>query len=128
MEAFGAERIGHGLRALRDRKLQFEIWTRGVGVEACLTSNVQTKAAASYSDHAARAYMEYGGLIGLSTDNRMLADTTMHRELELAKLHWELDAMGVRRLVWNAIEMSFAAPATKDALHAELRAEEPSDP
>lgn len=128
MEIFGAERIGHGIQALRDPKLQFEIWTRGVGVEACLTSNVQTKAAASYADHAALAYMRYGGLICLNTDNRMLADTTMDKELSLAQIHWGLETVQVQRLVWNAIEMSFAPDAVKTALHAELRATSPRTP
>jgi len=125
MEVFGAERIGHGVQALRDPKLQFEIWTRGVGVEACLTSNVQTRNAASFADHAAQAYMRYGGLICLNTDNRLLADTTMDKELSLAQIHWGLETVQVQRLIWNAIEMSFATKATKEALHAELRATSP---
>ena len=128
MEVFGAERIGHGVQALRDPKLQFEIWTRGVGVEACLTSNVQTRNAASYADHAALAYMRYGGLICLNTDNRMLADTTMDKELALAQIHWGLESVQVQRLIWNAIEMSFATDATKTALHEELRAVDPPNP
>ncbi|MEK7545446.1 MAG: adenosine deaminase [Patescibacteria group bacterium] len=127
MEIFGAERIGHGIQALRDPKLQFELWTRRVGVEACLSSNVQTKAAASYSDHAARAYMEFGGLICLNTDNRLLAGTTMVHELALARLFWKLQPVQVRRLIWNAIEMAFISKEAKTALHAELRADAVTD-
>ena len=128
IELFRADRIGHGTRGPEDPSIVEMAWMRGVGFEACLTSNLQTKTCAAYGTHGAREYHRKGMYVCLNTDNRMLADTTMHRELELAKLHWELDAMGVRRLVWNAIEMSFAVQATKDALHAELRAEDPSDP
>ena len=67
--------------------------------------------------------MRHGGLICLNTDNRMLADTTMTRELELAQVHWNLEPVQVQRLIWNAIEMSFASKETKTALHAELRSD-----
>jgi adenosine deaminase len=123
MDVFGAERIGHAVQALGDKRLREEIWMRGVGIEACLTSNLQTRTVASYAEHSALSYMKHGGLISLNTDNRLLADTTMTRELELARVHWNLEPVQVQRLIWNAIEMSFATKVTKSALHAELRAE-----
>jgi len=123
MEIFGAERIGHAVQALGDKRLRDEIWMRGVGVEACLTSNLQTRTVASYAEHSGLQYVKHGGLISLSTDNRMLADTTMTRELELARLHWNLEPVQVQRLIWNAIQMAFISRDAKDALRAELRAE-----
>lgn len=128
IDLFGAERIGHGTRGPEDPSVVEMAWMRGVGFEACLTSNLQTKTVAAYGTHGAREYARKGMYVCLNTDNRMLADTTMHREFALAKLHWELDALGVRRLAWNAIEMSFASEATKTALHAELRAVNPPNP
>lgn len=128
IDLFGAERIGHGTRGPEDPSIVEMAWMRGVGFEACLTSNLQTKTVAAYGTHGAREYARKGMYVCLNTDNRMLADTTMRRELALAKLHWELDDMGVRRLAWNAIEMSFAPAATKTALHEELRAVDPPNP
>lgn len=128
MDAFGAERLGHAVKALGDKKLRDEIWMRGVGIEACLTSNLQTRTVASYAEHSGLAYVKHGGLICLNTDNRMLADTTMDKELSLAQIHWGLETVQVQRLIWNAIEMSFAPDSVKKALHAELRATSPRTP
>lgn len=125
IDLFRADRIGHGTRGPEDPSVIEMAWMRGVGFEACLTSNLQTQTVAAYGTHGAREYHRKGMYVCLNTDNRMLADTTMRRELELAKLHWELDDLGVRRLVWNAIEMSFAPDAAKAALHEELRSDDP---
>lgn len=118
---FGAKRLGHALRAAEDPEVVEEIWRHGVGIEACLTSNLQIGKAASYAGHSARGYHRKGMLVSLNCDNRMLADTTLTKELELARHHWELDELGVQRLVWNAIQMSFAPPQVKDNLHRLLR-------
>lgn len=118
---FGAKRLGHALRAAEDPEVVEEIWRRGVGIEACLTSNLQIGKAESYAGHSARSYHKKGMLVSLNCDNRMLADTTLTKELELARHHWDLDGLGVQRLLWNAIEMSFAPKPVKDNLHQLLR-------
>lgn len=121
IELFRAERIGHAVNAVQDPRMMDLLLKKGVGVEACLTSNLQTRAVSMIDLHPAWLYLKEGIGVGLNTDNRTLAGTTMARELELARGAWKLEDAEVMKLVANAIDMSFAPDATKLALHAELR-------
>lgn len=116
IDLFRASRIGHFLRGIEDPSIVEMVRMRGIGIEACLTSNLQIKMAAAYGTHSARTYARDGLLVSLNCDNRMLADTTLTREFALARLHWELDDMEVRRFIRDAIEISFAPPHVKDVL------------
>jgi adenosine deaminase len=73
----GANRIGHATRMIEDAALTEYVADHGIAVEACLTSNVQTGAAASYGTHPLRALLERGVSVALCTDNRLVSDTTL---------------------------------------------------
>lgn len=75
-----AHRIGHGTRLYEDPALMDEISERRIPLEICLTSNVQTRVAASYSTHPLRAYFDAGITVVLATDNRLMSDTTLTDE------------------------------------------------
>ncbi len=120
VERFGAERIGHGVKAIYDRRIMDFVQRRGIGIEACLTSNVQTRTALSYEAHPALLYLRKGITVSLNTDNRMLAGTTMPREYALAKEKWRLGENDERQLLWNAIHISFAPPDVKTQLYNTL--------
>ncbi|MEJ2211757.1 MAG: adenosine deaminase, partial [Anaerolineae bacterium] len=63
----GAERIGHGVAAAQDPALMVYLAEHRVGVESCLTSNVQTSTVESYAAHPARLFLEQGMLVTLNT-------------------------------------------------------------
>lgn len=123
VEKFGATRIGHGNKALIEPELVEYLFRHRVGVEACPTSNVQTKGVESYETHPAQNCLNAGMLVSINTDNRTLADTTAVRELELVRQHWNLNLTQVQRLIWNGIYMSFAPKAVKQQLSADLFAD-----
>ena len=50
----GAERIGHGVKAIQDPALMAYLAEHRIGIESCLTSNIQTTTVASLSDHPIR--------------------------------------------------------------------------
>jgi adenosine deaminase len=85
----GAHRIGHGTRLKEDGDLLNYINDHRIPLEICLTSNVQTKAAASFAEHPLRLYYDFGLRTAICTDNRLMSDTSVSRELYLA--HKELD-------------------------------------
>lgn len=90
-----ARRIGHGTRLGEDPELLEEVRSRGIPLEVCLTSNVQTGVVARVADHPARDYLRHGVAVCLSTDNRLMSGVTLTREYEHAR-----DALG---LTWQEL-------------------------
>ncbi|MBI4700044.1 MAG: adenosine deaminase family protein [Deltaproteobacteria bacterium] len=95
-----ADRIGHGFYlmdasmirdpAIKDRQRYIDalvqyIADRRITVEVCLTSNMQTNPAiGNLSNHALRNMRDVGLSVTICTDNRLVSNTTVTRELELA--------------------------------------------
>jgi adenosine deaminase len=82
-----ATRIGHGTRLWEDVELETQVRERGIPLEVCLTSNVQTGVAASYAMHPVRRYFDEGIPVALCTDNRLMSGVTLTKEYEHARDH-----------------------------------------
>lgn len=113
----GAQRIGHGVRAIEDPALVEELARRQVPLELCPTSNLQTKAVASLVDYPVREYLRRGLRATLNTDNMTVSRTTLREEYE--KL--DLTPRERDQLLENAVAASFLPPAAKAALGQRVR-------
>ena len=80
----GANRIGHATRLIEDERLTQYVNDRRIALEICLTSNVQTRATASYQTHPLRTYYERGLNVVLNTDNRLMSNVSLTDEYEHA--------------------------------------------
>ncbi len=80
VHACGADRIGHATRLIEDESLTQYVNDRRIALEICLTSNVQTRAVASYEEHPLRRYYDRGMNVVLNTDNRLMSGTTLTDE------------------------------------------------
>ncbi len=114
----GATRIGHGTRLIEDLRLTDELAKNGIAIEACLTSNVQTRASKSYESHPLRAYFERGMCVTLNTDNRLMSGTTLTAEYAHAakELHFSIDELCT--LARNGFECAFLPEDERAALLA----------
>jgi adenosine deaminase len=84
----GAHRIGHGTRLKEDGDLLNYCNDHRIALEICPTSNVQTRVVSSIENHPLRFYFDYGLRITINTDNRLVSDTTVTKELDrVAKAH-----------------------------------------
>jgi adenosine deaminase len=116
VELGGAARIGHGTRLIEDRELLEQVRAAGIVVEVCLTSNVQTRAVASYEAHPLRRYFDAGVRVSLCTDNRLMSGVTLTDEYEHAR-----DALG---FTWDELlavaRMGFEGAFADAAAKAEM--------
>ena len=103
----GAHRVGHGTRLLEDRALMEFVNDRRIPIEICITSNVQTRAAASYETHPVRQYFDAGIKVVLNTDNRLISGTTLTDEYQLAASSLGFTLPQLARIALNGFESAF---------------------
>jgi aminodeoxyfutalosine deaminase len=84
LNALGADRIRHGIRAVDDPALVEELREREVVLDVCPVSNVRTGAVGSLEDHPLRHLLEAGVRCSISTDDPAMFDTDLTREYEVA--------------------------------------------
>lgn len=118
VEVLGAERIGHGIRALEDPGVVEMLAKRRIPLEVCPTSNMLTGVAPRGEPHPLVQLDAAGCVVTIDADDPALFGTTITDEyayvLEIAGLE------AVLRFAANAVDASFAAPERKAALHRRL--------
>lgn len=115
----GARRIGHATHLVDDPALMDEVGAAGIAIEACLTSNVQTRAARDYASHPARRYLDHGLKVTLNTDNRLMSRTTLTDEYHHAVTDLGFTLDDACRVSRTAFECAFLPDAERRALLAE---------
>lgn len=79
----GAHRIGHGCRLREDGDLLHYVNDHRIALECCPSSNVQTGAIRDIATHPIKLYKNLGLRVTVNTDNRLVTDTTVSKELLL---------------------------------------------
>jgi adenosine deaminase len=114
----GAHRIGHATRLLEDMSIQGTriekmgslahfIRDKRVPMEMCLSSNIHTGAAATLDEHPFPIYYRNDFRVVLCTDNRLMSNTTLGKELTLAVNHYNLDLRDLEKITINAMKSAF---------------------
>jgi aminodeoxyfutalosine deaminase len=85
LDALGADRIRHGIRAVEDPALVRELADRGVVLDVCPISNVRTGAVPSLAEHPLPALAAAGVRCSISTDDPAIFATDLTREYEAAR-------------------------------------------
>src|SRR5690242_11274121 len=80
----GAERIGHGIRAIEDRVLVAHLRDHQVPLEICITSNLVTGVVKRIDDHPVRRLYDAGVPIVLNTDDPAMFRCRLVEEYRLA--------------------------------------------
>jgi adenosine deaminase len=107
VHACGAHRLGHATRLIEDPALTQYVNDRRIGLEICLTSNVQTHAAKSYETHPLREYFDRGMHLTLNTDNRLMSGTTLTDEYAYAARHLDFTFDELCTIALNGFEAAF---------------------
>jgi adenosine deaminase len=113
--ALGATRIGHANHLVEDSALLNVVRSKRIGIEVCITSELQLKNVESWEAHPIRTFLEQGVLLNLNTDDPAIFGTEIDLEYKIAKA-----LVSKELLLRNAVEMAFASADVKERLLASL--------
>jgi len=116
LEGLGAERIGHGVRAVEDPALLELLAERRIPLEVCPTSNVQSSTVESYAAHPLPALLRRGLAVTLNTDDPSISGIDLAHEYRVAEDELGLTPAELRTLQENALEAAFLSPEERRAL------------
>ena len=117
----GAGRIGHGIAMRGHLDLQRELADKGIGIEMCPISNLQTKAVESPAEYPLREFLNAGLKVSINTDNRTVSNTTLTKELQFIQKTYGICDEEISILMKNAVDTAFTSDERKAELYRELK-------
>ena len=103
----GAHRIGHGCRLREDGDLLHYVIDHRIPLECCPSSNVQTGAVREISNHPLKFYYDLGVRVTVNTDNRLITDTTVSKELYLVHTRLGVAWPAIKQIILNGFKSAF---------------------
>jgi len=103
----GAERIGHGIAAVRDRGLLRHLRERDIPLEISITSNLVTGVVKRLEDHPIRDLYDAGVPIILNTDDPAMFGCTLTDEYRLAARAFGFSEAELRGIAENGFRYAF---------------------
>lgn len=107
IELLHAERIGHGIAAIKSPEVMELIKNKNIFLEMCPISNLQTKAVESLDEYPIKEFLDNDILVTVNTDNTTVSNTSLDKEYELL-----IDGLGfsiedIIKLIKNSTEATF---------------------
>ena len=118
----GAERIGHGVKAIEDRALMDYLAEHEIGIESCLTSNIQTSTVPSLAAHPLKTFLEHGILATINTDDPAVQGIEIGHEYQVAAPAAGLSQQQIRTAQENGMKIAFLSEAEKVAIRNKVTA------
>lgn len=122
LNALGAERIGHGVRAMEDPALLLHLKERQIPLEINPFSNVRLGVYPSAEQHPFLHLDRMGLFVTLNSDDPPLFNTSLLDEYQLLADTFGYDEANLARIARNGFAASCAEPELKQKLLAEFDA------
>ncbi|MFW0927612.1 adenosine deaminase [Providencia sp. VP23HZSY-1] len=116
INVLGAQRIGHGVKAIEDPALIDYLVKHQIGMESCLTSNIQTSTVSSLAKHPLKAFLKHGVLASINTDDPAVQGIELRYEYEVAAPQAGLTAAEIEQAQRNGLAIAFLSTNEKNAL------------
>jgi adenosine deaminase len=116
LEELKAERIGHGVSAVKDPVLMKYLADKRIGLESNLTSNFQTRVVASLEEHPLRIFLENGILATINSDDPGISAIDLKHEYEIAAPEAGLSPNQIQQAQKNALEVAFLDDTEKETI------------
>ncbi len=116
IKQLGAQRIGHGVKANEDPELIEYLASHKIGIESCLTSNIQTSTVSSLSAHPLKMFLNHGVLASINTDDPAVEGIELDHEYNIAAPMAGLTQAEIEQAQINGLTMSFLSESEKQQL------------
>lgn len=113
---FGASRIGHGVRSAEDCSLVAELVRKGIALELCPTSNLNTGIYQSLAEYPAAGLLRAGVSVTLNSDNMTVSATNIREEFRRTVSALGVTREEVKTMLLNSARAAFADESTKAAI------------
>ncbi len=110
VEHLGAQRIGHGVRAIENSDVVDLILNRQIALEVCPTSNLQSGVVPGPSHHPLADLIDAGIAVTINTDDPSISNIELTDEYVLAISQLGLTADNLKRALLSAAQAAFLPP------------------
>ncbi len=121
IKELGATRIGHGVKAIYDPKLMDYLAEHKIGIESCLTSNIQTNTFPCIESHPLKQFLDHGVLATINTDDPAVEGIELPHEYEIAAPAAGLTKADIRQAQENGMTIAFLSDEEKKSLNIKAR-------
>jgi adenosine deaminase len=122
LDALGADRIQHGVRALEDPELVRRLADEGITCDVCPTSNVLLSVAPTLEASALGPLLDAGVRCSVNADDPLLFGTGLLEEYELCRGPLGFDDDRLAAIARTSIEASGAPPDRQASALADIEA------
>lgn len=112
----GAQRIGHGVMAIEDPALMDYLAEHCIGMESCLTSNIQTSTVASLAAHPLKQFLAHGIPATINTDDPAVEGIEIAYEYNVAAPAAGLTRAEIEQTQINGLDIAFLSEQEKAGL------------
>ncbi|ACT06985.1 adenosine deaminase [Dickeya chrysanthemi Ech1591] len=116
IQQLGAERIGHGVAAIIDSALMEYMAEHQIGIESCLTSNLQTSTVKAMDEHPLVHFLHHGIPATINTDDPAVQGIDIRHEYEIAAPEAGLSPEDIRQAQENGLRIAFISEQEKQRL------------
>lgn len=120
LEVIGAERIGHGVRAVEDPVLVAELVDRRIPLEVCPSSNLCLGVFPDLASHTFDRLQRAGVAVSINSDDPPFFNTTLTREYQELASTFGYSAERMAGFALDALRDSFLPQGVKGALRNEF--------
>jgi adenosine deaminase len=121
IEEIGAERVGHGVRTLEDKRVVALARERGTAMEVCITSNYQSGVVQSLDTHPLMDMLKAGLNATINTDDPSICRITLSHEYYTACEELQMTQSTLRERILAAAQAGFLDQNEKENLVEQLK-------
>ncbi len=120
LDVLGAERIDHGVAAIRDRELMRRLAADGIPLTMCPLSNLRLHVVEDLRTHPLRPMLDAGLRVTVNSDDPAYFGGYVAENYRAVRDTLALTASELRTLARNSLEASFAPPERRAELLQDL--------